>query len=81
MSDFFPIVNDEGVYETHGKTKISYFIQGTSANGDMPIIIEYDKQVRKNIESWVMRQTDDKTSISKMNILLGLPDLGEDRAE
>ena len=81
MSDFFPTVNDEGVYETHGKTKISYFIQGTSANGDMPIIIEYDKQVRKNIESWVMRQTDDKTSISKMNILLGLPDLGEDRAE
>ena len=74
-------INDEGEYESHSDTDISYFIQGTEDQGSQPVIIEYSNQVRRNVESWVMRQTDDKTSITKMNQLLGLPNLGEDRAK
>lgn len=81
FSNYFPTINDEGEYESHSDTDISYFIQGTEDKGSLPVIIEYSSQVRKNVESWVMRQTDDKTSITKMNQLLGLPNLGEDRAK
>ena len=81
FSSYFPTINDEGEYKSHSDTDISYFIQGTNDKGSIPVIIEYSSQVRKNVESWVMRQTDDKTSITKMNQLLGLPNLGEDRAK
>lgn len=81
FSEFFPSIDDDGEYEPVNGTEIAYFLQGVDKNGGQPVIVEYDDQVRKNIESWVMRQTDSNKSIGEMNILLGLPDLGDDRSQ
>jgi hypothetical protein len=81
FSEYFPSINDDGEYEPVQDTEIAYFLQGVDKNSKQPIIVEYDNQVRKNIESWVLRQTDSNKSISEMNKLLGLPDLGDDRGQ
>ena len=81
FSEYFPSINDDGEYEPVNGTEIAYFLQGVDKETKQPVIVEYDDQVRKNIESWVMRQTDSNKSIGEMNILLGLPDLGDDRSQ
>lgn len=75
---FYPTINDEGNYEFPEGVKMGYFLQGRDDASKMPVLIEYKGQVKKQIENWLKRQTDDNRTVTHFNNILGI---GTNRAD